>query len=83
MALAYQEKHLLENLNDSVKTLQTAVSDLTAAKNRHEEKIKNLTLAKEALEKKNSALELRTKAKYNLFLLRQCALISNIPNEEQ
>ena len=64
MARAYQEAHILENLSASVKTLQTQVNDLTKAKGMHEEKIKNLTAANEALSKKNGELELRVKAKY-------------------
>ena len=68
MARAYQEAHLLDTLSASVKALQQQGTELTAAKNRQEEKLKNLTLANEALEKRNSALELRVKAKYALLL---------------
>lgn len=63
MARAYQEAHLLDTLSASVKALQQTATELTAAKNRQEEKIKNLTIAKEALEKKNVELDLRVKAK--------------------
>lgn len=64
MARAYQESHILDNLSESVKKLQIQTTDLTKAKNLHEEKIKNLTNANEQLAKKNADLETRVKAKY-------------------
>ncbi|KAL9124054.1 MAG: hypothetical protein Q9217_006580 [Psora testacea] len=62
MARAYQEAHLLDNLSASVKTLRTQVNELTKAEGLHEEKIKNLTQANEALTNKNADLETRVKA---------------------
>ena len=63
MARAYQEAHIVDTLKDSVKSLQAQTTELIAAKNRHEERIKNLSNAKEALEQRNAVLELRVKAK--------------------
>lgn len=63
MARVYQEAHILDSLNASVKELQTKTADLAKAKGYHEEKIKNLTNAKDELQKKYDALELRMKAK--------------------
>ena len=63
MARAYQEAHILDSLSASVKALQTQVNELTRVKGIHEEKLKNLTAANEALTKKNGELELRIKAK--------------------
>lgn len=63
MARAYQEAHILESLTSSVKQLQSTTNELTRIKGLHEEKLKNLTTANEALVKKNEQLELRVKAK--------------------
>ncbi|MDI1493156.1 MAG: hypothetical protein OHK93_004943 [Ramalina farinacea] len=63
MARAYQEAHILESLTSSVKQLQSTTNELTRIKGLHEEKLKNLTAANEALVKKNEQLELRVKAK--------------------
>ena len=71
MARVYQEAHILDSLTASVKDLQTKTADLARAKGYHEEKIKNLTSAKEELQKKYDALQLRMKAK--------CALPSLSP----
>ena len=63
MARAYQEAHILDSLNASVKDLQTKTADLAKAKGYHDERIKNLTAANAELQKKYDALELRMKAK--------------------
>ncbi|KAG8526543.1 uncharacterized protein KY384_008744 [Bacidia gigantensis] len=62
MARAYQERHILDNLSESVKNLQAQANDLTQAKHKQAEQIKNLITSKEALEKRNTELELRVKA---------------------
>jgi len=64
MARAYQEAHILDSLSASVKTVQAQTTELTRAKGLQEEKLKNLTLANAALEKKHADLEVRVKAKY-------------------
>lgn len=63
MARAYQEAHILESLTSSVKQLQSTTNELTRIKGLHEEKLKNLATANEALAKRNELLELRVKAK--------------------
>ena len=63
MARAYQEAHIVDSLNASVKDLQTKTADLAKAKGYHEERIKNLTTAYADLQRKYDALETRTKAK--------------------
>lgn len=63
MARAYQEAHIIDSLNASVKDLQTKTADLAKAKGYHEERIKNLTTTNTELQKKYDALELRMKAK--------------------
>ena len=63
MARAYQDAHVLDNLKDSLKSIKLEVAALSIARSKQEEKIKKLSDANEALEKKNHALELRQKAK--------------------
>lgn len=63
MARVYQDAHVLETLSSAVKQLQAQTNDLICAKNLQEEKIKNLTIANQALVTKNEELELRIKAK--------------------
>jgi len=64
MARAYQESHMLEQLGQSVKSLQASTSELTRKSGLHEERIKKIENANAELAKKNTELETRVKAKY-------------------
>jgi len=59
---------MLEQLGQSVKTLQASTSELTRKSGLHEERIKKLEIANAEFAKKNTELETRIKAEYVLAL---------------